>query len=396
MGDALGFGVVFTSTDGRERAAHLDEAQRAALADADLVDPTGRLRVERIDPDGTPVGDGEALVRCGWRPAASTSPGSSAAPRRADPPLRRARARAGRDRGRAAGDPRGGDHGRREQVPGRLPARRVPRPRGGGGVRRRARPGVRVAPRPTRDGRGRGARARRIAALAPTPRTGGAWQDRFAPPGARSAATVDGGIASVAFSREVVTLVPVDPRRDGRRPRAVDRTSGAYGATGAAAGSRSRPASAGSRQPRRAARGVPPGPARGRDRPPGARRRFGHPLRPARPAPAARAGARRAASWRVRGRRARPAGRAHRGGGRPARDAAGAARHQLQRGRGGARPVLPLQHDALPRRQAAAAPRAASRPTRTCGSTSRWRCGRWRSSAEVLPCGSVAIDPHVT
>ncbi|HEX5918134.1 MAG TPA: hypothetical protein VFY76_09785, partial [Nocardioides sp.] len=32
VGDALGCGVVFTSTDGRERAAHLDEAQRAALA----------------------------------------------------------------------------------------------------------------------------------------------------------------------------------------------------------------------------------------------------------------------------------------------------------------------------------------------------------------------------
>ena len=55
--------MVFTSTDGRERAAHLDDAQRAALADADLLDPTGRVRVERIDPEGTAVGQGEALVR---------------------------------------------------------------------------------------------------------------------------------------------------------------------------------------------------------------------------------------------------------------------------------------------------------------------------------------------
>ncbi len=63
VGDALGCGVAFTSTDGRERAAHLDEADRAALAAAGLLDPTGRLRVERIDADGTAVGDGRAVVR---------------------------------------------------------------------------------------------------------------------------------------------------------------------------------------------------------------------------------------------------------------------------------------------------------------------------------------------
>ena len=63
VGDALGCGVVFTSTDGRERAAHLDDAQRAALADGELLDPTGRVRVERIDPEGTAVGSGQALVR---------------------------------------------------------------------------------------------------------------------------------------------------------------------------------------------------------------------------------------------------------------------------------------------------------------------------------------------
>ena len=57
---ALHCGVVFTSTDGRERAAHLDEGMRRALTDADLVDATGRLRVEHTD-DGAPVGAGEAL-----------------------------------------------------------------------------------------------------------------------------------------------------------------------------------------------------------------------------------------------------------------------------------------------------------------------------------------------
>ncbi len=56
----LGAGVLVTSTDGRERAAHLSDEDRTALEEADLVDPTGRLRVERIGPDGAPVGAGEA------------------------------------------------------------------------------------------------------------------------------------------------------------------------------------------------------------------------------------------------------------------------------------------------------------------------------------------------
>ena len=59
VSNALGCGVAFTSTDGRERAAHLDEAQREALAAADLVDPTGRVRVERIDT-GVRLGKREA------------------------------------------------------------------------------------------------------------------------------------------------------------------------------------------------------------------------------------------------------------------------------------------------------------------------------------------------
>lgn len=55
----LDCGVLVTSTDGRERAAHLAAEDRDALAEADLVDPTGRLRVERIGPDGAPAGVGE-------------------------------------------------------------------------------------------------------------------------------------------------------------------------------------------------------------------------------------------------------------------------------------------------------------------------------------------------
>jgi purine catabolism regulator len=54
----LDVGVLFTSTDGRERASAMPEELRQQLAAHDLVDPTGRLRVERIG-DGVPVGAGE-------------------------------------------------------------------------------------------------------------------------------------------------------------------------------------------------------------------------------------------------------------------------------------------------------------------------------------------------
>jgi purine catabolism regulator len=50
-----------------------------------------------------------------------------------------------------------------------------------------------------------------IAVLAPGPEERRAWQDRFAHAWRQVAATVDESIASVDFSREVVTLVPVDP-----------------------------------------------------------------------------------------------------------------------------------------------------------------------------------------
>ena len=44
----LGVGVAFTSTDGRIRAAALGDDHHALLVAQDLVDPTGRVRVERI------------------------------------------------------------------------------------------------------------------------------------------------------------------------------------------------------------------------------------------------------------------------------------------------------------------------------------------------------------
>ncbi|GEP38794.1 transcriptional regulator [Nocardioides psychrotolerans] len=58
----LEVGVLFTSTDGRERAAALTPELRTQLMSDDLLDPTGRLRVERIGNDAVSVGPGE--VRC--------------------------------------------------------------------------------------------------------------------------------------------------------------------------------------------------------------------------------------------------------------------------------------------------------------------------------------------
>ena len=125
---------------------HLGDEHRELLREHDLVDPTGRLRVERVSDGGTAVGAGE-MRSCGSPPAEPTWPGWSAF--RAGSPIsrrRRARARAG-GRGRGAADhPRGGGHGGREQVPGRLPARPLPAPGRRRAVRRRARRRVRLGP----------------------------------------------------------------------------------------------------------------------------------------------------------------------------------------------------------------------------------------------------------
>jgi PucR family transcriptional regulator, purine catabolism regulatory protein len=59
VADVLDLGVVFTSTDGRERASALTPGMREALNDARLVDDTGRIHVERIKESGLPIGLGE-------------------------------------------------------------------------------------------------------------------------------------------------------------------------------------------------------------------------------------------------------------------------------------------------------------------------------------------------
>jgi purine catabolism regulator len=57
--DVLGVDVVFTSTDGRERASAMRPQARAALNVARLLDATGRVRVERVKPTGMPIAQGD-------------------------------------------------------------------------------------------------------------------------------------------------------------------------------------------------------------------------------------------------------------------------------------------------------------------------------------------------
>jgi purine catabolism regulator len=209
-GDTLGYGVIFTSTDGRERAAHLDDAQRAALAEADLLDPTGRLRVERIDPEGTTVGNGEALVRrvvaagvdlarlVALRPDGRIHPSDVHALERAAivAALLVTRVEAitaveNKYQGDFLRDVFLGRAGEEEYVAEHAQAF-------GWNLDRPVMVVVAVLEPDA------------IAALAPSPEDRRAWQDRFAHAWRQVSTTIDAGIVTVAFSREVVTLVPVD------------------------------------------------------------------------------------------------------------------------------------------------------------------------------------------
>lgn len=59
----LGVAVLITSTDGRPRASGgLTDQVRVALERAELLDPSGRFRVERTSADVAPVGAGEARM----------------------------------------------------------------------------------------------------------------------------------------------------------------------------------------------------------------------------------------------------------------------------------------------------------------------------------------------
>jgi purine catabolism regulator len=223
VGDALGCGVVFTSTDGRERAAHLDDSQRAALASAGLLDPTGRLRVERIEPEGTAVGDGEALVRrvvaagvdlarlVALRPDRRVHASDVQALERAAivAALLVTRVEAitaveNKYRGDFLRDVFLGRAGDEEDIAGHAQ----------GFGWRLDRPVMVVVGVLDPES---------LAALRPGPEDRRAWHDRFAQAWRQVAATVDESIASVAFSREVVTLVPVDPASPADAAAAVDR-----------------------------------------------------------------------------------------------------------------------------------------------------------------------------
>jgi purine catabolism regulator len=214
VGDALGCGVVFTSTDGRERAAHLDETQRESLAAADLWDPTGRLRVERIDPDGTAVGGGEALVRrvvaagvdlarlVALRPDGRIHASDVHALERAAivAALLVTRVEAitaveNKYRGDFLRDVFLGRAGEDDYVAEHAQAFGW----------QLGRPVVVVVATLDPDA---------MAALHPGPEERRAWQDRFANGWRQVTAAVDDGIASVAFSREVVTLVPLSSGAD--------------------------------------------------------------------------------------------------------------------------------------------------------------------------------------
>lgn len=59
----LDVGVLFCSTDGRERAAAMPDDLRELLYGADLFDPTGRFRVERASRRPLPLADGQVLLQ---------------------------------------------------------------------------------------------------------------------------------------------------------------------------------------------------------------------------------------------------------------------------------------------------------------------------------------------
>ena len=224
VGNALGYGVVFTSTDGRERAAHPDEAQRAQLARGDLLDQSGRLRVERLDPDGTAVGDGEAVVRrvvaagvdlarlVALRPDGKIHANDVKALERAAivAALLVTRVEAitaveNKYQGDFLRDVFLGRAGEPDYVAEHAQAF-------GWQLERPVMVVVAVLEPDA------------LAALGPAAEDRRAWHDRFAHAWRQVTATVDKSIASVAFSREVVTLVPVDPALGaGAAHAAVDR-----------------------------------------------------------------------------------------------------------------------------------------------------------------------------
>ena len=205
---ALDAGVLFTSTDGRERAAALPDDLRQRLAVADLVDPTGRFRVERVDASG----------------AGRRRPG-------AHPPRRRGGHRPGPAGLRQRRGPVLGDRVQAMERASAVAALLMTREQAVAAVENKyqgdflrdlflRRAGdeqyvvehaddLRLGPAPP--GRGRGRRARPGACAAePSPSAQRRqWQERFSAAWRQVTRDVDPDIPSVDFSSEVVTLLPV-------------------------------------------------------------------------------------------------------------------------------------------------------------------------------------------
>lgn len=62
IASVLSIGVLFTSVDGRERASALSDAQRVALQAAELFEPTGRFRIERLGAHPVTIGPGQVQL----------------------------------------------------------------------------------------------------------------------------------------------------------------------------------------------------------------------------------------------------------------------------------------------------------------------------------------------
>ena len=151
----LDVGVLVTSSDGRERAAAMPDGPRRRSTTAGLLDPTGRFQVEQAGPDGTPVGAGQVRM---LRVVAGGADLARLVCVRDDAPVTPDDVRAMERASAVAAlliTPRGGGDRGREQVPRRLPARRLPRPRRRRRLRRGARGRLRLGPAPAAGG-GRG------------------------------------------------------------------------------------------------------------------------------------------------------------------------------------------------------------------------------------------------
>ena len=354
----LGCGVAVTSTDGRERAAALSDDDRSALEGAELLDPTGRVRVER-------VGDGVALgattaggeVRALRVAAAGSDLARLVAVRRGSAipaddvhALERAATVAAllitREEAITAVENKYQGDFLREVFGGRVHDEHYVDEHTAAFGWDLDRPVVVVVAEldPSAEAEPPSRERRR------------GWQERFSAAWRQVCATVDPGVPAVDFSSEVVALVPVAGEADVED--VVDRV--VADVRGDRGGGR-RPFSVGVSRVSHGLGGLPDGYGQARRAVEVGRRVRGggsttyfdqlglHRLIALVPDPAEL----RAFAHDVLGPLAEP------GGAELRETLAGAARRQLQPRRGGAAAVLPLQHDALPRREAGADARPA-------------------------------------